>query len=315
MTAGQFQEWQRVTDFSLLKAWTIGCVQDSALLQTIVDIHPFQHLTRLTLVLVEPKGDANNALEFWSAAESMFESLPPLTYLWLLGSYTPAFVNRGVLGKHGSTLLELKLNKRPGTGTSQDIRMINKKGPIAPVFSSDDISELAGQCPSLQKLLICAQRSQGLGTDLWNAFGRLSSLEEIDLTLKCSPEMDANMMPVPPRELSEFEKGVVEYNPPCPRWFIRDCIINCSINESLAKAFFMHIRACQDVKRFAHLVIRPLCTPVPGQNFWNHLALVWTIKVDALTGLHATSKQTSESSVLTPDTSFGAEMISIFQSI
>ncbi|KAJ5746819.1 hypothetical protein N7520_012001 [Penicillium odoratum] len=316
MTAEQFKEWQMVTDFSLLESWTIGCVEDSALLQTIADIHPFQQLTRLTLALVAPKGDVDDTLEFWRAAESTFHSLPPLTYLWLLGSFKPAFFNRGVLAKHGLTLLELRLYTGPGV--IQDINTLSYtlEGQIAPAFSSDDISELAGQCPSLQKLFICAQRSQDLGTDVWNALGRFPSLQELDLTLKCSPEMDANMMPVPPRELSEFEKGVlVEYRASCRRWFIRDCIINCSINESLAKAYFTHIRACQDEKRFAQLVLRPLYNTVPGRDYFNHLALTWTIELSALTGLHAKCKKTSESRVPTLETSFGAEMISIFRSI
>ncbi|KAJ5737098.1 uncharacterized protein N7483_002223 [Penicillium malachiteum] len=317
MTTGQFQEWQRITDFSLLKVWSIGCVEDSALLRSIVDIHPFQHLAQLTLALIESKGDEN--LEFRRAAEEMFKSLPPLTYLWLLGSYTPAFLNHGVLVKHGPTLLELKLYKRPERmPVRHDMRRLWRKlgrKRTAPVFSSDDISELAGRCPSLQKLRLCAQRPQGLGTDVWNAFGRFRHLEELDLTLKCSPEMDTNMMPVPLRELSEFEKGVVECSFTCRRWFIRDCIINSSINESLAKAFFTHIRTCQEVKRFANLVIRPLCTPAPGDHFWNHLALTWIIKVDPLTGLHAKSSKPSKTSVPTPETSFEAEMLSIVQSI
>ncbi|KAJ6035926.1 hypothetical protein N7540_000205 [Penicillium herquei] len=312
MTAEQFQEWQMVTDFSLLKAWTIGCVEDSALLQTIVDIHPFQHLTRLTLALIEPKME--NALGFWSAAESMFQSLPPLTYLWFLGSYTPAFLNRGVLGKHGSSLLELKVYTRSGSG-GLDIHRLSQKGPIAPIFSSDDISEFAGKCSSLQKLLICAKRSQGLGTDLWTALGQFPSLKELDLTLKCSPEMDSNRMPVPPRELSEFEQSLVYSHMPRLRWFIRECIINCSISESLALAFFRHIRACQDIKRFAKLVIRPLCNDCPGNDFFSHLALTWTVEVDALEGLYANSNKAPQSRVLTTETELEHEMLSIFQSI
>ncbi|KAJ5930404.1 hypothetical protein N7466_005897 [Penicillium verhagenii] len=318
MTAHQFQEWQMVTDFSLLKAWTIGCVEDPALLQAITDIHPFERLTRLTLFLVKQEED--DALEFWRSAESMFKSLPPLTYLYLLGSFTPTFFNHGVLAKHGSTLEELRLYNGPGN--SQDITRLSFKlerqtgRQIAPAFSSDDISELASQCPSLQKLFICAQESQGPGREVWDALGQFPSLQELDLTLKCSPEMDDNMMPVPPRKLSEFEEGIVkQFRDSCRRWFIRDCIKNCCINEGLARAFFTHIRECQDAKRFTGLVIRPLYNTVPGHHYFHSLALTWTIKLDALTGLHATSEKTSNSQVMKTRTGFEAEMISIFESI
>ncbi|KAJ5642174.1 hypothetical protein N7490_006174 [Penicillium lividum] len=142
--------------------------------------------------------------------------------------------------------------------------------------------------------------------------------------------MGANMMPVPPRNLTDFEKSFMVNNRDgivCPRWFIRDCMINCAISERLAKAFFTHIRACQDSQRFIQLVIHLLygqldqysCS-TPGivrrfiqGSFFDKLATTWTVKQDTLTGLHATCEEPFDPALFKdnpPD-----EMLSIFQSI
>ncbi|KAJ5714422.1 uncharacterized protein N7483_011603 [Penicillium malachiteum] len=74
MTAKQFQNWQTITDFTALRSLTVGCIQDSTLLQSIVDDHPFQQLKRLSLTLFPREDDGSR---FWQAAESMFSLLPP----------------------------------------------------------------------------------------------------------------------------------------------------------------------------------------------------------------------------------------------
>lgn len=329
MTAQQFAEWQTVTDFSLLKSWTIGCVEDSALLQIIVDTHPFHNLRRLTLALFNSMED-DDGLEFWQAAESMFRSLPPLTYLALLGTYTSTFLTSSVIHHHGSSLLELKLhgyNQR----SSQEQHRLMGKGQLGPKFSTEDILELAGQCSSLQTLLICTQRYQGdLDTDMWTALGRFPRLKELDLLLNCLPEMSANKMPIPLRDLSDFEKSTLKWrsdsdHAECPRWFIRDCMINCIISENMAKAFFTRIHACQNTKHFTKLVVRPLCgqwnqyscfapwviSKFISPSFFNSLASTWTVQRH-LEGLHAKSRKLTASST---KCAFPDETLSIFQSI
>ncbi|KAJ5768949.1 hypothetical protein N7520_003508 [Penicillium odoratum] len=301
MTAGQFQDWQTITDFGLLKSWTVGCIRDSTLLHSILDIHPFQQLTRLTLVL-RPRDDED--LEFWRAAGSMFKSLPPLTYLRLFGTYTPAFLNGQVLSQHGSTLLTLELDSTKFD--RKTMYMHRPIGQIGPIFSNEDVVELAGQCLSLQKLSICFQRYQGLETGTWTAFGRFPCLRELDVILSCIPEMNADMMPVPPRELSEFEKSLIVHpsrNISCPKWFIRDCIINFVINESLAKEYFTHIGACQDAECLTQLVIYPSIDQYHsqtsggryfiGDHFFSEMALIWTVERKFPTGLLATSRKRS----------------------
>ncbi|KAJ5667254.1 hypothetical protein N7507_003118 [Penicillium longicatenatum] len=298
ITVEQFQDWQTITDFGLLKSWTVGFIEDSTLLRTIENLNPFQQLTRLTLALFHAMDD----LSFWDAAGSMFKSLPPFSHLCLLGTYSPKFLNGSALCRHGPTLRELRLQKGSREWASQDLKLLSQKGQVGPIFSIEDILKLAGQCPFLQKLLICVQRYQGLETDMRTSLGRFPCLEELDLVLNCLPQMGPNNTPVSSRELSDSDKSLI--NNACPHWFIEGCMINCAISENLAKAFFLHIGECQDMKHLVQLVIHPLlgqCNQYSchafealgamDKRFLEDLALIWTVKQGFLTGLHATSEK------------------------
>ncbi|KAJ5725589.1 uncharacterized protein N7483_006946 [Penicillium malachiteum] len=329
ITAGQFEDWQIITDFSLLESWTVGCIGDSALLQTIVDIHPFQRLTRLTLALFPPLGD-HDSLEFWQAADSMFQSLPSITYLALFGKFLSTFLANSVLPRHGSTLHELKLHGYTQRG-DQELQRLQTRGQIGPIFSTHDILQLADRCSSLQKLLICVQRYRGLETDMWTALGRFPRLKELNLLLNCLPQTDANRMPIPPRDLSDFEMSTLTFRPidniECRRWFIRDCMINCAIGESLAKEFFTRIHACQHEKSLMKLVIHPLIgqsnqyscfspgatRAFIGTYFFNELAFIWKVERDFMSVLHAESEKIPTSSISKDP--FPDEKLEILQSI
>ncbi|OJJ67016.1 hypothetical protein ASPBRDRAFT_200621 [Aspergillus brasiliensis CBS 101740] len=302
LTAKHFHNLSRLTDMRQLKTWMTGWIQDELLLQNIVEMHPFEKLTRLTITLRAPTKDDQ---VFWSRAEAMLESLPPLTYLCLLGAYTPGFLTGGgVLRKHGPTLLELCLHRsehlwyRP-----QQWELVATSG-MGPRFSRDDILALAHQLPRLKKLRICVQRRRGLEADAYPALGGFSCLEELDLVLNCVPEMDANEGPIPPRELTECEKGRSWLGASSifswPNWHLRDLLINCAIDKPLAKAIFAHVSGSQRGHGLQRLTIHPLYGQVDqytlygphgylqgtvDEDLLRQLAPTWTVELDLLTGL------------------------------
>ncbi|KAJ5715988.1 uncharacterized protein N7483_013169 [Penicillium malachiteum] len=333
MTAVQFQDWQTITDFSVLRSLNAGCIEDLTLLRSMVNMRPFRQLQRLTLALFPPK---DNKPRFWQVAESMFSSLPPLTHLCLLGMYTPEFANNMLGCKHGQTLLELELHREivphpRSRGIS--LSRLCQKGQAGPIFSTEHVRELADHCPSLQKLQVCVQRCPGAQTDLSRALSRFPCLEKLDLVLNCLPEMDANMMPVPLRELTDFEKGLASDfkwgSDVCPRWFIRDYIINCVMSESLVKQFFTQIHTSQE--RLVQLVISPLigewaqcskldqysCFPNGVMKFikyplFNTLASVWKVEQENHTELHAIREKPFDPPLL--DKKWPNEILSIVRS-
>ncbi|OJJ03311.1 hypothetical protein ASPVEDRAFT_29835 [Aspergillus versicolor CBS 583.65] len=256
MTAGQFRKWNTVVDYSCLRSWSVGCIEDSDLLWTIAHLRPFQQLKRLTLALYPPEDDP----EFWSAAQAVFESLPPLTYLCLLGAYKPDFLVH-IVGKHGATLSELRLHKGTVGSNTYGVLRLLRKGQLGPIFPSNTIQHLGHHCPSLQRLEICIQRRRGLETDVYTALAQFPHLTHLDLLLNCLPETGPNETPVPFRALTEYESTRTagdSYN--LPTWYIRDCLINCAIDEELAEAIFTHIRNNQEggSRRLQRLTINPL---------------------------------------------------------
>ncbi|BCS29355.1 uncharacterized protein APUU_70925S [Aspergillus puulaauensis] len=148
----------------------------------------------------------------------------------------------------------------PGFTTYGVHRLLNR-GQLGPIFPSSTIQELGPQCPSLQGLAICVQRRRGLETDVYTALAQFPRLIHLDLLLNCLPEIDSTENPVPLRELTEYESTRTSghaYN--LPTWYIRDCVINCAIDQELAEAIFTHIRNNQKGggRRLQRLTIHPL---------------------------------------------------------
>ncbi|KAL6234842.1 hypothetical protein BDW75DRAFT_157221 [Aspergillus navahoensis] len=302
MPAEQFLKWDQLVDYSCLKSWTVGCIEETQVLRAIANLRPFQQLNRLTLALFPPQEDE---LSFYTAAEAMFDSIPPLTYVCLLGSYKPTLLTTA-LRKHGPTLLELKLNVGPQDWNHQTLRRLRAKGqsvtgPLCPV---EEIHSLAAHCPSLQTLCIAIQRNRGLETPAYAALALFPALTTLELYLNCPPLVDPNetepLSPVPPRDLTEFEKA----QPPpstgldVPIWYIRDTMINSAIDEDLAKTIFTHIRAHQvGDRRLARLKIRPLYSApavaatsislASNNNIFKAPAPSWTVQTDLLAGVKA----------------------------
>ncbi|PYI00308.1 hypothetical protein BO78DRAFT_474069 [Aspergillus sclerotiicarbonarius CBS 121057] len=320
LTAQHFSDLHEATDFGQLRSWTVGCIEDSSVPRTIAHLHPFRQLKRLVLALYPPSED----LRFWPAVESMFESLPPLTYLCLLGAYEPRFLHTAVLRKHGATLLVLKLHKVVQGFNSEEILRLAKKGTVGPIFSAQDISSIAAQCPLLRELSICIQRSRGLETDVYAALAQLPSLDTLHLVVNCLAPM-SNQMPVPPRELTDFEQSrLITQWYDMPAWFSRDTMINCAIDATLATAIFRYISRHQPTRRFLRLTLHPLygqfkqyahygqprdALPVDRELF-KELAPIWTVWRDS-TGVRARRGRTTRPL----DRSIRGEILQIFKSI
>ncbi|KAF9247603.1 hypothetical protein DTO012A7_7631 [Penicillium roqueforti] len=310
MPAGQFLKWDKLVDYSCLKSWTVGCIEETQVLRAIAGLRPFQQLNRLTLALFPPQDDE---LSFYTAVEAMFDSLPPLTYLCLLGSYKPALLSTA-LRKHGPTLLELKLNVGSQDLNHQTLRRLRAKGQsvTGPICSVEEIHPLAAHCPSLQTLCIAIQRNRGLETPAYTALALFPALTTLELYLNCPPLVDPNEIeppsPVPPRDLTEFEKSqpLPSTGLEVPIWYIRDTMINSAIDKDLAKTIFTHIRSHQVRGQcLTKLKIHPLYSApaaaarsisiVSNCNIFKAPAPSWTVQTDLLVGVKAVKHMQKQS--------------------
>ncbi|KAL4862256.1 hypothetical protein BDV12DRAFT_207327 [Aspergillus spectabilis] len=291
MTAGQFQKWDAIIDYSCLLDLTSN-YRGSLPLLAVDATH---------LALFPPSEDD---LGTWPASEAMFESLPPLTYLCLLGAYEPTILTKAAVRKHGPALSELRLHKGSRGWKGQDLRRLSNNGQIGPIFSPGTVLELGAQSPSLQKLRICLQRRRGLETDAYTTLAQFPHLTELDLLLNCLAEIGSNETPVPPRELTEFEKAqTTSTSYDLPIWYLRDPMMNCAIDKDLAKTIFTHIRYHQGGRHLERLTIHPLYSQVGQYCYYSAnarhtlgpfnaeifkvLAPTRTVETDLLTSLRA----------------------------
>ncbi|GLB14393.1 hypothetical protein AtubIFM61612_001819 [Aspergillus tubingensis] len=233
MTAQNLQAWSRVTDLRYLAAWTAGAIEDITLLTTIAQLQPFRALKRLSLALNPPETSPT----WLSTVKAMFNALPPLTYLCLLGSYHPEWLPTAILDRHGLTLNELQLHRpRPRFQNYEPYRLV-RRGQIAPIFPADVIANMAAHCPVLQTLRITVQRYRGHPTETaaYDALGRFPALHTLDLHLNCLPVMISGYeTPFPPRELT------------------------AAFDEALATAIFMRIRGQKTRRSLRVLRLHPL---------------------------------------------------------
>ncbi|GKZ28935.1 hypothetical protein AbraIFM66950_001893 [Aspergillus brasiliensis] len=242
LTAESVERWSWVTDLGYLTAWVAGAIRDMTVMTTIAELQPFRALKRLTLTI----NPTEKSPSWPSAIKAMFDALPPLVCLYLLGTYDPRILPTAVLDRHGPTLTELRLHyRRTQFQQGYEAFRLLQKGQIAPIFTAEVISQIAARCPVLRTLWICVQRYRGysIETQAYEALAQFPALQTLDLVLSCQPIMQRNGTPFPPRKLSADERELVS-TPwhDIPKWVIRDSTINSAIDESLATAIFNRIR-------------------------------------------------------------------------
>ncbi|RAK89894.1 hypothetical protein BO79DRAFT_227478 [Aspergillus costaricaensis CBS 115574] len=292
MTTRNLQAWSR----------TVGAIEDITLLTTITQLQPFRALKRLTLTLNPPETSPT----WFPAVKAMFNALPPLTYLCLLGSYHPEWLPTAILDRHGLTLTELQLHRpRPRFQNYEPYRLVRKE-QIAPIFPADIIANIAAHCPVLQTLQITVQRYRGHPTETaaYNALGRFPALHTLDLHLNCLPVMISGYeTPFPPRELTAYERQTIPaWHGSLPKWKVRDTAINSAFDKALATAIFMRIRGQKTGKSLRELRLHPLSGQVGqyqgfpaitghvllgGGDYHREMGGAWQVEWDGANGMRA----------------------------
>ncbi|GKZ39497.1 hypothetical protein AbraIFM66950_000421 [Aspergillus brasiliensis] len=327
MTAQSLQAWSGVTDLGYLTAWTAGAIEDTALLTTIAELQPFRALKRLTLALNYPETSPT----WLPAVKAMFDALPPLNYLCLLGSYHPEWLPTAILDRHGPTLTELQLHRpRPQFQNYEPYRLA-RKGQIAPIFPTDVIANMAARCPVLQTLRTTVQRHRGHSTETaaYDALGRFPALHTLDLHLNCLPVVVSGQeSPFPPRELTTYERQTIQtWQGSLAKWTVRDTAINSAFDEALATAIFQRIWGQTMGRSLRVLRLHPLSGQsgqyqgstgitahvlLGGGDYHQEMGGAWQVEWDAATGMRVENRFKSKRK---PGETMRSMDLEIFESI
>lgn len=182
---------------------------------------------------VDPLANA----KYLTAATAFFDSLRPLRKLSVAGSLLPEILDT-ILGRHGRTVVNLKLCP------FEDVSAVSLEFiPYVPMtITKAHILQIKDQCPVLQSLSIYIKRtmSDPSEVELYRSLARIKPLEFLFLTLDCSnwrvrrdPDLeDEGWFDEDDKERFASPWRVLK------RGHVRQSLINCAVDETLARSIW-----------------------------------------------------------------------------
>ena len=248
--------WNCVIDFSALRTLHLDRDLDFSSLRWLVSNAPFDLLRNLsmTFALYSRLYRDGEEEEYLRLFNSLISSLPPLESVTLAVNPFTSDHFTSVMQYHGKTLRKLHLN------TIGDLTSV--------VFDAPTVTLLGQHCPLLEELKLLVPRSKGDQKEvaIYHALGAMPRLQDVVLMLDCSNRGDIwRSLPEDTDgyyEISNdpsfdaFHQSFVppdEYDPgPTPRnGHVRDTLINCALDENLARSIFQCISAVKGPSSFS----------------------------------------------------------------
>lgn len=307
------QTWANHTDFSLLRHLSLGVPRAHDLergilfnpeglgltteaLESLARTCSFPRLESLHIRLLRRREtriiDSQADAKYINAATAFFGSIRPLRKLSVKGSILPEILDT-ILSRHGRTVVDLKLypfeNKVEEPEYSAYVPM---------TFTKAQILQIKAHCPVLESLSIHIKRtmSDRSEVELYTSLARIEPLQFLHLTLDCS---NWRVIRVPDSEnevwFDEDDKVEFDSSRMASRWLpgvkrghVRQNLINCAVDESLARSIWDVIAKHKDGKRLLSLKLHTfgagnfggdISTLPPGlSELARHLSRSWLIE-------------------------------------
>ncbi len=244
ITREKLQFWDTLTDLSKLRSLVLDALSDSEPLMYAAENARFDCLERLVLRL---KCLADSGQGLISSAEMFLETLNPLKTLQLYGDVSRPLMAKAVK-RHGGALRELTLRATGRTAPGQE--------PVS--HNLADITCIRDCCPILDYLNTEVRRSESdrHETQCYRALGTLTSLTRLELHLDCSGSIFKDQTSVERGSLDDGSGTLWDSSDTRPRDAdIRDALINCAVDEALARAIWHIVSARERGRQFSRLLI------------------------------------------------------------
>lgn len=298
---GFFRTWADHTDFRSLRHLSLGGAYDQGTresrhglttdaLEFLARACSFPQLESLHVLLmrrhhatenVDPRANGR----YIDAATAFFDSLRPLRKLSVAGSILPEIVD-AVLGRHGRTVVDLKLCPFEDAW-ARTLRHI----PYVPMaITKAHILQIGSHCPVLESLSVYVKRAMSgpPEVELYASLARIRPLRFLFLTLDCS-NWRARRDPDPEDEAGFDEDDMERFDSPwreLKRGHVRQGLVNCAVDETLARSIWDVIAKHKDGKRLLSLKLYTtgaMNFGWPGQvsrmaDIAHHLSRSWLIE-------------------------------------
>lgn len=295
------QTWANHTDFSSLRHLSLGGAYDQGTresrlglstpeLEFLAQACSFPQLESLHILLmrryhrtenVDPHANA----KYINAATAFFDSPRPLRKLSVAGSILPEILDT-ILGRHGRTVVDLKLCPFEDTW-ARPLQYI----PYVPMtITKAHILQIEAHCPVLESLSISIKRTMSDASEvaLYTSLARIEPLQSLFLTLDCS---NWRVQRDPDLEYEAWfdEDDKEKFDGPwrvLRRGHVRQNLINCAVDETLARSIWDAIAQHKDGKRLLSLQLYTtgaMNFGLPGQvsrmvDIARHLSRSWRLE-------------------------------------
>jgi hypothetical protein len=250
-------KWARHTDFACLKQLTLGeCYQadryslSGETMKWVAENCSFPQLRALSVFLT--RNDVwHEKPQYTENAISFFQTFTSLEDLSIHGPVDIQIMN-AILSHHGQSLKKLNLHI-----SEEGIHYYGggrERREIPMDITKDQILQIQAQCPILEHLTIPIKRNQSLPseTELYKCFSQMQNLRYLFLILDCSNwrvTRDTTYTP----HFNEEDQTPLEPDLPVKRGNLKETIINCAVDEALARSIWKTISQEKSGRRLQQL--------------------------------------------------------------
>jgi hypothetical protein len=264
------KNWRRNTDLTRLQHLTIGRFHETNLgisgdeMEWIIQNRSFPRLKTLSVALTRDDYFVDKP-HYVENAISFFQAFRPLEELSVYGPID-AQIMEAIISRHGQTLRKLTIHS--DEEWFSDVNGRTAQNPPMQ-FTKNHLSQIAVLCPLLEELSIPVKRNESRASEveLYRCFGKMKSLRYLFLILDCS-----NWMIWPgnnqehnrdPRVSEEDQEIVISYGSgttPITRGEVKKTLINCAVDESLARSIWKTISQNKEGRQLERLKLWPTGT-------------------------------------------------------
>jgi hypothetical protein len=236
------RSWAEHTDFSLLRHLTLGGSYEwkthgmtAETMEWVARNCAFTNVRTLD-VYMQRDDTYRETPQYSSHAVSFFQALSPLEELSVTAPLDARILD-AILARHGPTLKKLSLHPFEEVHHvvgARDIRAMPLK------FTKDRLLQIQAQCPAVEELAlpITRDKSRAREVEMYTCFAQMKNLRWLFLTLNCANWRLGRDGTYNPQFNGHDDEVIDPDQPYLKRGVVKDTLINCAVDETLARAIW-----------------------------------------------------------------------------
>lgn len=252
------QTWAKHTDLSCLHHLTLGGSyvwkkngMNAETMAWLAQNHSFPNARTLDIYINRDDMYLDSP-HYTEHAVSLFQAFGPLEELSVNGPLDSQILE-AILNRHGQTLKKLSLH--PFEEVYHNILGARDVRAIPLEFTKERLLQIQARCPALEVLALPINREKSSAgeVEIYKCFGQMRSLHSLFLTLNCANWRLGRDGNYNPKFNEHDEKAIYSDQPYLKRGHLKEIMINCAVDEKLARSIWDTISQNKDGRRLVRL--------------------------------------------------------------